>query len=155
MEESLNMLNQKFEQQEDLVSKRIDEIEIHVQRNDTEAGKTKQDVVTKAVEITKQTTAHEHKPYNFLITNNENTGIVNSDIPEEHNNNNKNRLHHNLAQRFKDRESEYAGTDDEDLIEHLSNYETGTDDYGATEDEKLKYIHNILNGEALRLFILK
>lgn len=153
IQKSLTLLNTKFEQQQELISKKISAIQDQIDKKDEENCKTKQTISKKSIDFTKQTVVQEKNPYNFVIGNQNNMVDSNTNENGEYNcHNNKQRLHHDLAQRFKDKEGKYAGTDDEDLIEHLSNYETVTEDYGATDEQKLKYIHNILKGEALRYF---
>lgn len=61
-----------------------------------------------------------------------------------------NRVHHDIAQRFKSEESKYSGADDEDLFEFFITYETTAEDYGMTEEQKCRYVHNIFKQEALR-----
>lgn len=61
-----------------------------------------------------------------------------------------NRIHHDIGQRFKSKESKYGGNDDEDLLEFLMTYETAAHDYDMTEEQKCRYVHNIFKEEALR-----
>ena len=65
---------------------------------------------------------------------------------------NSSRVHHYISQRFKDKENKYSGNDEEDLFEFFISSETVADDYNMTEDQSLKFLHNLLRGEALRFF---
>lgn len=59
------------------------------------------------------------------------------------------RIYHNIAQRFKDKENKYGGTDDEDLFEQRIRYESIADVYNMAEKHKCKYIHNLFKSGAL------
>lgn len=63
-----------------------------------------------------------------------------------------NRVHHDIAQRFKSKESKYAGNDEEDIPEFFSIYEITAEDYEMSQEQKLRYVHNIFKDEALRFY---
>lgn len=63
-----------------------------------------------------------------------------------------NRTHHDIAQRFKNGDCKYGGTDDEDLFEFLITYETTAEDYEMSDEQKCRYIHNLFKEEALRFY---
>lgn len=62
------------------------------------------------------------------------------------------RIHHYISHRFKDKENKFGGKDDEDLFEHYLSYETVSEDYKLTDDEKNKYVHNLFKEEPLRVY---
>lgn len=62
------------------------------------------------------------------------------------------RVCHDISQRFKDRENKYGGTDEEDLSEFLSVYDTVSIDYELTDNQKLQFMHNLFKRQALRFF---
>ena len=58
---------------------------------------------------------------------------------------------HNIASRFK-REERYSGKIGENINEVIDNYCHAADDYNLNEDQKLRYFHNIFDGEAKRFY---
>ena len=62
----------------------------------------------------------------------------------------KNRLHHDIHQRFKDRENKFGGDESDDLFEHFTIYERVAKDYELSEDNMFQYSHNLFKKEALR-----
>lgn len=65
---------------------------------------------------------------------------------------NSSRIHHDISHRFKDKDNKYGGSDEEDLFEHLMTYDTIAEDYEMSEDQKLRYVHNIFKKEASRYY---
>lgn len=61
------------------------------------------------------------------------------------------KIAHNIASRFK-REERYSGKIGEDINEVIDNYCDAADDYNLNEDQKLRYFHNVFDGEAKRFY---
>lgn len=57
------------------------------------------------------------------------------------------RLAHNISQRFK-KDDKFTGKLGENLQDFLNNYEEACIDYSFTPEQKLKYLHNLFEGEA-------
>jgi hypothetical protein len=64
------------------------------------------------------------------------------------------RAAHNLGLRFKQVEDKYSGEMSECLSEKLSHYVTAADDYELTNEQRLRFLHNIFTGESLRFYDL-
>lgn len=61
------------------------------------------------------------------------------------------KIAHNIASRFK-REERYSGKIGEDIKEVIDNYCDAADDYNLSDEQKLRYFHNIFDGEAKRFY---
>ena len=62
------------------------------------------------------------------------------------------RAHHDMAQRFKDKDNKYGGSEEENLSEFLDSYSAISNDYNLTQQQRLQYFHNLFKEEALRYF---
>lgn len=58
---------------------------------------------------------------------------------------------HNISQRFQ-KEGKFSGKLRENLNECLANYDEACADYGLNEEQKLKFVHNLFDGEAKQFF---
>ena len=61
------------------------------------------------------------------------------------------KIAHNIASRFK-REERYFGRIGEDINEVVDKCCDAADDYNLNEDQKLRYFHNVFDGEAKRFY---
>ena len=65
---------------------------------------------------------------------------------------NTSRNHIDVANRFKNKENKYGGSDSENLQEYLDQYFLIADDCGLSHTERLQYLHNLFKGEALNFY---
>lgn len=79
------------------------------------------------------------------------TGPVNDARRDDHQRTARN-VHHDIANRFKGKESKYSGSENEDLQEFLAQYSAVARDYQLTASQKRQYLHNLLRGDALRFY---
>ena len=63
-----------------------------------------------------------------------------------------NRIHHDVAMRFRNKENKYGGTDKEDLEEFIDEYSAMAFDYNLNDSQKCQFIHNLLKLDALRYY---
>ena len=61
------------------------------------------------------------------------------------------KIAHSIASRFK-REERYSGKIGEDINEVIDNYCDAAGDSNLNEDQKLRYFHNVFDGEAKRFY---
>ncbi len=69
-----------------------------------------------------------------------------------HNRPSVDKTHHDIRQNYRDKAAKYGGGLDEDWVEVCLEYETTSELYDLTEDQKLRYIANVLKGDALRFY---
>lgn len=62
------------------------------------------------------------------------------------------RAYHEVAVRFKKKDSKYGGAEEETLHEFVDSYATLSTDYDLTATQKLQYLHNLFRGNALRFY---
>jgi hypothetical protein len=60
---------------------------------------------------------------------------------------------HRLGQRYSKFENKFAGGDSEDIILSLREYDRSADDFQATSEQRLQFLHNIFHGEAKRFYL--
>lgn len=142
LQKSIELLSKKLENQESQFESKLNDLEHRIRP----ANDDQEVVVPKFTQVTRSTTKYTH-PYSHSNTQDSDLGKTGLET------NNSNRVHHDIAQGFKDKENKYGGADDEDLFEYLVNYETIADDYGMSEQQKCKYVHNLFKAEALRYYI--
>jgi hypothetical protein len=61
------------------------------------------------------------------------------------------KIAHSMATRFKI-EQKFTGKLGEDLTEYISNYMDATNDYNLTNQQKMDFMHHLLDGEAKRFY---
>jgi hypothetical protein len=60
---------------------------------------------------------------------------------------------HRLGQRYSKVENKLAGGDSDDIILSLREYDQSADDFQATCEQRLQFLHNIFHGEAKRFYL--
>jgi phage-related protein len=61
------------------------------------------------------------------------------------------KIAHSMATRFKI-EQKFTGKLGEDLTEYISNYMDAANDYNLTNQQKMDFMHHLLDGEAKRFY---
>lgn len=62
------------------------------------------------------------------------------------------RVHHDISQRFKDKDNKYGGSEEENLSEYLDSYCAVASDYNLSQQQRLQFFHNLFKKEALRFY---
>ena len=141
LQNSMQQLSNQLKLQQIEIFKQISELKINMEQTEKAQSIIQPSIQPRTTRIIKNN--------NLRMESNENINY--SENPSEIKiSTSNNRLHHDIAQRFKNKDEKYGGTDDEDLFEYLITYETTADDYEMSEEQKCKYIHNIFKEEALR-----
>ena len=60
--------------------------------------------------------------------------------------------HQQINLRFKKKDSKYSGSDQEHLQDYTDAYATTAEDYGLSATQKLRYLHKLFRGDALRFY---
>lgn len=63
--------------------------------------------------------------------------------------------HHQIIQRFNNKESIYLGSDEEHLQSVIDSYITTAEDYKLSATEKLRFLHNMFREDELRFYYIQ
>ena len=58
----------------------------------------------------------------------------------------------NIGKRFHNKDSNYSGADNENIMDFIVQYDLVSWDFHQSQFEKLQYVHNLFRGEALRYY---
>ena len=74
------------------------------------------------------------------------------DVDGSRKNDDDRRVAHNMSQRFKHSDDKFSAQTGQKIEEFFTNYEIAANDYKLTEEQKLKFLHNLFGGQARRYY---
>ena len=76
-----------------------------------------------------------------------------SSAPQLSSNNSSDKIAHNVAMRLKEKDKKFGGELGESWMEYVDEYLQICKDYSLSPPQKLRYLHNLLRGDAKRFYL--